>query len=424
MPASSSSSSDDDVPLIGNRKKDASSGTTPLSEPKVSQLQDPPANTSNGATANGNGYGNGNGNGNGNATQTGVSLGFAPKNGEEDVEMRGALIAANGVKRAVSPGASSSSDSDVPLSKRRRTSPKVAAAKSPAPKDESSDSDVPVAKKLAAVKTKIEKQQEQDSRDIISKEKQEKAAASASRPRKPAVKDEESSSSDDDVPLLTKKAATATKAKAAAKKADAATAEKKATATKKTATAAAAKKTTAAKAGAKTRVKKEESVSAKDESSEDTETVHWWENPAAVDDSIKWTTLEHNGVVFPPPYKPLPKDVKLIYDGKPVDLDIEAEEVATFFGSMLNSTQNVENPVFQKNFFNDFRAVLKRTGGARDAQGNKVDIKEFKKCDFTRIYEHFAAERVARNSRSSAEKKKEREEREAAEAPYKYWAAG
>lgn len=280
-----------------------------------------------------------------------------------------------------------------------------------------------MARKLAAIKTRIEKQQEQDSRDIINKEKQEEKAAAAAattgaaptpRQRKQAIKDEETSSSDDDVPLVKKKKATtaATKAKAPAAKKKAA-AEKKPTATKKSTT-------TTTKAAAKTKPKKEESVSAKEESSEDTEEVHWWENPALFDDSIKWTTLEHNGVVFPPPYKPLPKDVKLIYDGKPVDLHIEAEEVATFFGSMLNSTQNVENPVFQKNFFTDFRAVLKRTGGAKDAQGNKVDIKDFKKCDFTRIYEHFAAERAARNSRPAAEKKKEREEREAAEAPYKY----
>lgn len=30
----------------------------------------------------------------------------------------------------------------------------------------------------------------------------------------------------------------------------------------------------------------------------------------------KWQTLEHNGVLFPPDYEPLPKDVKLYYDGQ------------------------------------------------------------------------------------------------------------
>lgn len=38
-----------------------------------------------------------------------------------------------------------------------------------------------------------------------------------------------------------------------------------------------------------------------------------------------WDTLEHNAVTFPPPYEP--HGVKLVYDGKPVDLSAEEEEV-------------------------------------------------------------------------------------------------
>ena len=33
------------------------------------------------------------------------------------------------------------------------------------------------------------------------------------------------------------------------------------------------------------------------------------------DGAIKWTTLEHNGVFFPPPYEPLPKHVRMKYAG-------------------------------------------------------------------------------------------------------------
>ena len=83
----------------------------------------------------------------------------------------------------------------------------------------------------------------------------------------------------------------------------------------------------------------------------------------------------------------------------------DAEEVATFFGSMLHSTQNVENPVFQKNFFGDFKDVLKATGGAKDLKGNKVDIKEFSKLDFKPIFDYYEADRNAKKARSSAEKK-------------------
>src|SRR5690606_21895549 len=97
-------------------------------------------------------------------------------------------------------------------------------------------------------------------------------------------------------------------------------------------------------------VKEEPKEESKEDSEgEEEEEYRWWDQPQKEDDSIKWTTLEHNGVLFPPPYEPLPNNVKLYYDGKPVNLHVEAEEVATFFGSMLHSTQNVENPVFQKN---------------------------------------------------------------------------
>jgi DNA topoisomerase I len=98
----------------------------------------------------------------------------------------------------------------------------------------------------------------------------------------------------------------------------------------------------------------------------------------------------------------------------------EAEEVATFFGSMLHSTQNVENPVFQKNFFEDFREYLKKTGGAKDRQGNPVEIKEFGKLDFTQIFEHYKALSEAKKARSSAEKKADKAKKEEAEAPYTF----
>lgn len=44
------------------------------------------------------------------------------------------------------------------------------------------------------------------------------------------------------------------------------------------------------------------------------------------DGQKKWTTLVHNGVIFPPPYKP--HGVKMLYKGRPVDLTPEQEEVS------------------------------------------------------------------------------------------------
>lgn len=47
--------------------------------------------------------------------------------------------------------------------------------------------------------------------------------------------------------------------------------------------------------------------------------------PSSTDGQSKWTTLVHNGVIFPPPYKP--HGIKITYKGRPVDLTPEQEEV-------------------------------------------------------------------------------------------------
>ena len=35
----------------------------------------------------------------------------------------------------------------------------------------------------------------------------------------------------------------------------------------------------------------------------------------------KWTTLVHNGPLFPKEYEPLPSGIKILYDGKAINLD-------------------------------------------------------------------------------------------------------
>ena len=44
--------------------------------------------------------------------------------------------------------------------------------------------------------------------------------------------------------------------------------------------------------------------------------------------------------------------------GKEIKLDPASEEVATFFAPLADA-QHGQNPIFQKNFFRDFTAVLK-----------------------------------------------------------------
>ena len=100
---------------------------------------------------------------------------------------------------------------------------------------------------------------------------------------------------------------------------------------------------------------KDEDLDVKPE--EEDEEYRWWE-AGQNDGTRKWTTLEHNGVLFPPPYEPLPKHVKMKYDGQEVSLPPEAEEVAGFFAALIE-TDHGQNPVFQQNFFDDWLKVLK-----------------------------------------------------------------
>lgn len=171
------------------------------------------------------------------------------------------------------------------------------------------------------------------------------------------------------------------------------------------------------------RVKAEESPAKKgkgkkDDSEEAEEIYRWWDAPKKEDDSIKWETLQHNGVIFPPAYEPLPKNVKLLYNGVPVILSEEAEEIAGFFGAMLNSTHNVENPTFQKNFLEDFTEAVKKTGGAKDKDGNKISIKEFSKLDFKPIFNYYDGKNQEKKARSTAEKKADKAAKDLVEAPY------
>lgn len=172
-------------------------------------------------------------------------------------------------------------------------------------------------------------------------------------------------------------------------------------------------------APASKKVKAEPNEIKSEENDEDEQLFKWWEDQQE-DDSIKWTTLEHNGVLFPPEYEPLPKNVRLIYDGKPVVLPPAAEEVAGFFGAMLNSGDHAKNPTFQKNFFADFKDVLKKSGGAKDVNGNKVNITAFSKMNFSKIFDHYEAQRQIKKSLPASEKKKLKEEKDKSEEKYKF----
>jgi len=226
-------------------------------------------------------------------------------------------------------------------------------------------------KKLAAEKHEIEKKAEETAKKLRAEDTQKKKTAAPATAAKRKIKKEEPEF-DSDVPI---------KAKRVAKKANGVKKEsgsddeplakkpaaKNVAPKKATASAKVEEKKPAAKAkGGK--VKKEESPQEEEEGEEEDE-FKWWEMEKN-DGSTKWKTLEHNGVVFPPLYEPLPSNVKLKYDGAPVTLPLEAEEVAGFFGAMLhNSPVNTENPRFVANFFKDFQDITTKKGGAKNAVG-------------------------------------------------------
>lgn len=287
-----------------------------------------------------------------------------------------------------------------------------------------SDSDTPLGTKLAKTKATIEKRAEKEAKAIrkdernttansknkleegndadegqtgkkIQKKQQPNGSSpTASRKKRVSNKTTKKESDDDDLPLARK-----TPAK---KKVE-----------------IVSKASSSAKKGKGKAVKVEETEQDR-EAEEEEDEYHWWDDPTKGDGTTKWTTLEHAGVVFPPAYEPLPKNVKMRYDGTPVSMALEAEEIAGFFGAMLNSTHNVENPTFQKNFFQDFQEMLEKTGGATDKHGTKIAIEEFSKCDFQPMFDYYEGQRAEKKSLPGAEKKRLKAEKDAAEAPYMY----
>jgi DNA topoisomerase-1 len=121
------------------------------------------------------------------------------------------------------------------------------------------------------------------------------------------------------------------------------------------------KKVAKVKAEEEDKVVRKQTKKVKDEEAE--AQFKWWEQSNEDEDgSVKWNELEHNGVLFPPAY--VPHGVKMKYDGKPISLSPEAEEVASFFAALIE-TDHGKNPVFQKNFFSDWQEILAKDSSVR-----------------------------------------------------------
>ncbi|KAI9755937.1 MAG: hypothetical protein M4579_004068 [Chaenotheca gracillima] len=328
----------------------------------------------------------------------------------------------NGRAAAKAPKAEASSESDdEPILKKAANGKKSASPtmmKKPPNVDEtilpSSTSSTPMKQKLAKTKATIEKRAEKEAKEIRNGIA---PGQKAKTTKKPPVKDE----SDSDEPIARKRKKQSNGVKKQESDEDDQPIAKKAQ-PKKATPKDKLKASAPAKQGAnKSKATKKEDAEDEGEGEEDAaEDNRWWEDQARGDGTKKWATLEHNGVVFPPPYEPLPANVKMKYDGVPIKLHPDAEEVAGFFGSMLNSEVNVSKKIFCDNFFHDFKEIINKTGGAKDKDGNKIKIKEFSKCNFEPIFNYYEAKKTEKKALTGAEKKEIKAEKDRVETPYMY----
>ncbi|CAF0777343.1 unnamed protein product [Adineta steineri] len=155
---------------------------------------------------------------------------------------------------------------------------------------------------------------------------------------------------------------------------------------------------------------KETTTGRRKKKEEDEDVWRWWEEEKYTD-GRKWTTLEHKGPLFPPPYEPLPNHVKFFYNGSEVKLKEPAEEIMTFYARMLDHDYTSKD-VFNTNFMADWRKSM--TSAEREL------IKDIRKCDFTQVANYFKEQTELRKTMSKEEKKKIKEENEKIRKEYGY----
>lgn len=142
----------------------------------------------------------------------------------------------------------------------------------------------------------------------------------------------------------------------------------------------------------------------------------WWEMEqlnVSKKGEKRWTTLSHNGPMFPPAY--VPHNIPIKYEGQPFKMTVEEEEVATMFAAMRN-TDYYRNEVFRANFFKAWRRIL-------DKRREGHPIRRLELVDFEDIYNHVELERARRKALPKEEKKaiKQREKEAAAKYETCLW---
>ena len=107
---------------------------------------------------------------------------------------------------------------------------------------------------------------------------------------------------------------------------------------------------------------------------------------------MKWKTLQHNGILFPPAYEK--QGIKIKIKGETVDLDLEQEEMV-YQWAKKKDTPYAQDKVFQKNFTIDFAKTF----------GSKFKNISYEDIDFSQAYKIVDKEKDIKEMMTKEEKK-------------------
>jgi DNA topoisomerase-1 len=107
---------------------------------------------------------------------------------------------------------------------------------------------------------------------------------------------------------------------------------------------------------------------------------------------MKWKTLQHNGILFPPAYEA--HGIKIKIKGENVDLDLNQEEMI-YQWAKKKDTVYAQDKVFQKNFTEDFAKTLP----------SKFKNISYQDIDFSHAYKIVDKEKDLREMMTKEEKK-------------------
>ncbi len=107
---------------------------------------------------------------------------------------------------------------------------------------------------------------------------------------------------------------------------------------------------------------------------------------------MKWKTLQHNGILFPPAYEA--QGIKLKIKGDSIDLNIGQEEMI-YQWAKKKDTPYAQDKVFQKNFTTDFAKTL-------DSKFKKISYEDI---DFSNAYKIVDKEKDLKEMMTKEEKK-------------------